>query len=1117
MVLTAEQQAVTGSGARDIAVSAGAGTGKTRVLVERFIGLLRASRIPEIVAVTFTEAAATEMRNRVRAVVMARDDLRDHRDDLDSAVIGTIHGLCLEILRRYPVEAGIDPRRRVLAEDESELLLLGAATEALEAAASDPERPGALALGELGIFQLRALLPQMLARRDDVEAALGAIPGDDLPAWREGVQDLLAGGQQGPLEAARAPVRRALDWLTDRRQPAADDALSRQLDELLPRLGDPLAGDWQDWGERLAAARSLRVAGGSKGAWSADPAEVRDQLRAIREAAREIASLPAWNEHDDLALRVVWELGAIFRDACQRYGEAKRQQRALDFLDLEIEAVRLLRDHPRVVLDLRQGIRHLMVDEVQDTNPLQALLIELLIGDAAHPDSPHLFLVGDAKQSIYRFRGADVGQFNRLRAQIAGRGGDLLSLSRSFRAHDALVGRLNQIFTPLFRESGTAMEEMVGRGGDSPPGPHLTIREVAKKLVDGTTTVGGERRRTEADLVAGEIESLLAGRQTVWAADEQRYRELRPSDVAILLRRLANLHTFEQSLELRGIPYQTPRGAGFFTRPEVMDLTNLLGWLAEPEDEMALAGALRSPLFMVDDPTLLRLREGHRSIAAGLAAPPDPAAPSDSERHRRHAWRVLSRLRQEAGREPVAELLERALVESGVEAAWAPLAGGDQALANIRKLAAMARTLGEYSLAEFAAYLVGRRDEQEAREGLAGLDRSDAVQLMTVHAAKGLEFPVVFVPEAHLAARPRSEAISWRRREGISVTLSRERGQGARRRPGFYGYLAELDAEEEREEHGRLLYVAATRAADYLFVSGDEGGTGGWIESIRGGLPPAEARDGEVRWPAPRQVDREEPIGQPAAPPVAPPERARERDYRSPLMSRPPVIPLRMSTPVTALAPPREGAPAGGGRHQDGLGALRGSVAHRAIEESFALARQTPLPDLVRELAAQPLSGEVVSEVARDVQELLERFSGSELARTLRDPDTRAYFELPVASDWQGVPVHGTIDLAYLRAGRWHVVDFKSDRVRGRSAEERVSAYRPQLGLYGLALEQAVGQRPELALVFLRSGELVPLPWPEVERSLSEARRRIDAGEVRDLEALDSFEAAEMVESPAAL
>ena len=159
--------------------------------------------------------------------------------------------------------------------------------------------------------------------------------------------------------------------------------------------------------------------------------------------------------------------------------------------------------------------------------------------------------------------------------------------------------------------------------------------------------------------MAAEIESLLAGRRTVWAADEQRYRELRPSDVAILLRRLANLHTFEQSLELRGIPYQTPRGAGFFTRPEVMDLTNLLGWLAEPEDEMALAGALRSPLFMVDDPTLLRLREGHRSIAAGLAAPPDPAAPTDSERQRRHAWRVLSRLRQEAGREPVAELLER--------------------------------------------------------------------------------------------------------------------------------------------------------------------------------------------------------------------------------------------------------------------------------------------------------------------------------------------------------------------------------------------------------------------------------------------------------------------------
>ena len=1105
MELTAEQERAVRERGRDVLVTAGAGSGKTRVLVERYLALLEDLSISQIVAVTFTDAAASEMRDRVRRAVMSRPEFERHLADLDGARIGTVHSLCLQILRENPVEAGIDPASSVLSDDEEEAERLSACMDAIEAAA-DEQGPGLAALLGLGIRQVKNELPKMVARRNEVEAAFRALGGPNDDDWATRIRDTLDQYVSGLVEAKRAWLAEKCEWLDDARQGNDPDKLTPIVDAHLQWLGDPMEGDAEDLFERLAVAARLPGPGsvGVRAAWNAPPLEVRQALREIRELHADIAKFQ-WTDADVAAIDVLESLRALFMDSCERFEELKKDMSALDYLDLELKAIELLRTSPETAEAYRARFKHVLVDEVQDLNPPQFVFLDLLTRPQETKDAvsgPERFYVGDIKQAIYRFRGSDVRNVARLSNRVEGSHGAVLSLSESFRAHDPLIQTLNGVFAGVFANAvadyDAPMQPMTGRRKEGPSDAHVTVLPIGKGYADNQgkgNPSPREKIRMEARAVAQQVSLLLEEGTPVWDAAEGRARPARPEDIVILLRRFTHVAEFERALESQGAPYRASAGGGFFDRQEIIDLTNLMEWLSDAQNDLALVGVLRSPFFAIDDESLLMLRNAEGSLLENLARP--PANLSESARQVcGHAADVMRTLREEAQSASPERLLNLALELTNVEAAWAPLQGGEQVIANIRRFAALARTLAAKSLDEFVEHIRLRRDSLDARDPQAALDAGDAVRLLTIHAAKGLEFPIVFIAEAGDApARGNTRTILWRAEDGVSLTLDNEPelGETSRRRPGFYSYLAGRDEAEDAAENKRALYVAATRAADMVFVSGVEADSDKpvWINAFAD----PDFSDGIV-YREPAEVDLKA-LSSPSRKGFTLSAPEDEMAVDSPLIARPIAVPIRSSTPVTALKPPQE-APAVYGPG-DPLALARGTLAHLAIEVMYRR-RPAVRPDIPA-LTAQVggIAAEEVDRLAVEVNEMLDLLAASELGATLGDPATNAHFELPFSWNWDGVAVHGSIDLAYEVNGEWRVIDFKTDRIDRKGVAELAAPYLTQLGLYAGAIEAATGKAPESGLFFLRNGQFY---WPghhAIEDALKETRRRLGDGALIDV------------------
>jgi ATP-dependent helicase/nuclease subunit A len=853
-----------------LVIEAAAGTGKTTELVNRIVAVVAAgrTRLSRIVAVTFTEKAAGELKLRLRSEIESarhdlalgaseRDRLRAAVPELEEARIGTIHSFCADLLRERPVEARVDPMFEVAPEDVSGSLFDQAFERWFEQALAEPGdgmrrllRRRELGEGEGPRAVARAAAEALAQWRDfdapwdpsafdrdrEIDALVGEIEALGAIAADAGPDDYLAralGEISRPVaEATRLESVRGRDY----------DALEQVLTGLLRGNHNRRFG-WRGFGETFGR-------------------RPRSEVLARREALRDRLVRFRDNAGANLAPMLRDELWPVVG----YYQELKRRAGVLDFLDLLLVARDLVRDNAAVRAELQGRFSHVFVDEFQDTDPLQAEILMLLCADSpdesdwtrVRPAAGKLFIVGDPKQSIYRFRRADVSLYQDLKRRLREHGAAIEHLTVSFRATPELQEMVNAAVGPLMPSESDTQPAYVAlerfrQSVDTQPS--VVVLPVPAPYGDFGKVVEWKIEQSLPDAVAAYVKWLVT--DSGWTVTERDHPERRvalsPRRICILFRRLNAFgrdvtRPYVRALEARHIPHVLVKGGSFNEREEIEAARNLLGAIERPDDELLVFAALRGPVFAFSDAALLEFRETIGSIH------PFRRIPADATPHLQEIGRALGLLRElnrSRNRRPIADTLARLLAATRAHAGFAIWPTGEQALANVMRLGDMARRYearggGATSFRGFVDELEARAEREQASEVPVVEEGAEGVRIMTVHRAKGLEFPVVILADItckDIAPEP-ARFISPPRR------LCAQRLAGCA--PRELAENAQDEARRDREEAARLLYVAATRARDLLVVpavgddgfnsnSADTGGGAarqGWLAGLDGAIFP---------------------------------------------------------------------------------------------------------------------------------------------------------------------------------------------------------------------------------------------------------------------------------------
>lgn len=1002
-------------------INAGPGSGKTRVLVAHYLHLLMVRDdwdVNAVVAITFTEKAAAEMRERIgeklRQIVQDAPEERWRRrayallDRLPEAPIGTIHSFCARLLRTFALEAGLDPSFIVLDDLQSQTL-----------------------------------------RRSICERWLWE-------GWRSN-QD----------------VRKVIaHWDF----PQAVELLSNLLAHRLLLEHRKVQG-------KPPLCRVCPIG------------EVEEALERCYEQ-----------------VSIVYE-------------QAKRQHNALDFDDLLLRTWRLLRQDETVRRRIRQRHHRLLVDELQDTDRVQLDILRLICGWDEGESGVWFFGVGDSQQSIYAFRNADVSVFNELWERMSRRPDwRCHRLRRNYRSVKPLVALTNHAFKRIFLVSEsdasppqhfrTRFQQMESVRQDLPASVPVEII-----LIKAPQTDKWQRLRLEAEWVARRIRQLCDGEGVA------------PNDIAILLRELTHVTVFEDALRRHAVSYHVIAGYGFFETVEARDLLTILQVLAEPDDLVALAAWLRSPMVGVSDETLWALSEKGWDLDTEVELP-------ENERTKlRRAKELLKQARERAERESIRSLLEWMLKETRYEVLVAALPQGRQRLANIRKFLRMAQELSDGLRLNHRGLVRYAHTLMEARIGeqpLAGAI-TPAVQVMTIHAAKGLEFPCVIVPMlGEVKAPSGSSALFVADPDfGLAVRLYDETGNTLPRdaMPNFQA-VDERRKERERAEAERLLFVACTRAKDQLMLIGttDEKGLkvkdgrwGNWLQLLVDTLSlPTESANGQTITVADGvtvrfwnlTVDKgantqdfasliAPPLPSTSIPAIAwlegkesPPALALP-DVRLPLTT-PTVVRLSVSdllpTIFSPSAPPPSQSPVHSPQHTlEASGLELGLVVHELLRRGIHSPDEAMLRWVAQSIGVDP---DVLLSHSNNLLAFLQRTVASSVWAQVQSAERR-WHELEFRFQLVGEPIIelvGRWDLIAELPDRWLIVDFKTDAVCSlQEAQKRFNErYVWQARAYAFAAHRVFrATQVEVAFLFVALDEPNAVccnfgesDWAELERCL---------------------------------
>jgi ATP-dependent helicase/nuclease subunit A len=1065
-----EQQRAAVEAKGEVFVSAGAGTGKTSVLVERFVRAVceEGLDVESVLVITYTRKAAGELRARIRAALHGRGR-HDLARKLDGAWISTIHGFCSRLLRTHPFAVGIDPRFREL-DDEHGAVIRGESFErALTAfcATRDAERLRLLATyGAQGLRRmLTGVYETLRSAGRDLRLELGEVAG---------IPERLA-----ELHAA-ARVLAADPDVTDKQLAAANAALA--LTTTNP--------------EQLLDLAYLAATGDRAAAF-------RDARNRLEQAA-----------FDELAARDKEMLQELLDLFATEYAAAKARESSLDFEDLQLLARDLLRDNESIREAEQLRFRAIMVDEFQDTNRLQCDIVDLLREGAGAPD---VFFVGDEFQSIYGFRHADVAVFRDRRERAALR----LPLARNYRSRPEVLAAVNHLFGEEFGDgyqplaaSGEFSDPVFGHPVELLVSDKRSYREAAENWREGEARAIARRVRELVDTgaaSAGEIVLLFAA-----GTDAERY---------------------EAALRAAGLPTYRATGRGYFGQQQVVDLLFYLRLLHNRYDDEALVSVLASPFVGISNDGILHIRRhaGKRPLYSGIEKSLPEALSEDDLRMARAFKQRYERLAAASVRQSLERLCEEIVSAHDYDLAVLAQWDGRRRYANLRKLMRLARSYEELRGPDIEGFVKFIRDQEAVGasqlEAVSEEEGADAVRLLTIHAAKGLEFKVVIVADAGRdTGAPSSDEILVRPDGSFGFRVVDPKS-GKKRGVFSYEQVREAEKEEDRAERLRLYYVAMTRAIDRLIVSGaidpdrqqDRETPIGWVLGrlgIDGEIEPGELERGEARFVV--NVDRwapqpleDEPLsddeGQLALFAELP-TKPIPRGYRLPELAPLPAPPLhrvrRLSYSALALfercsyryyvervAGLREERGTVPGAH--GLKATEvGDAVHRLLEIVDLRAPAAPDVEIVRSWYPAVTD----DELAR-ISAFVVAYCDSDLAARIATLDG-AEPERPFAFEHDGVLLHGRLDVLWRQGTSALVLDYKTNSLAEGTAEEIVEAdYKLQRLVYALACFRAGAEQVEVVYHFLERADAVVtttferLELPVLEAELSAAIAQINAGE----------------------
>ncbi|MHC4198146.1 MAG: UvrD-helicase domain-containing protein [Planctomycetota bacterium] len=1128
---------------RDVCVTAGAGSGKTRVLVERFVNLVSNKNIPiqNILTITFTEKAASEMKERV-AKRFEDMGLWQELQDIEFAYLSTIDSFSARLLREHALEAGVDPEFTVLDEYESWHLQRNVAEVlTLEWESNNPQGMNVLLRG-LHCQDVEEAAINIISKVRSTGIALEDLPRTDI--------------QPEDIVGAADKISACLDGLeTYLKQGALSEKSSANVSTVVSALSpvmhlardapDELTADHiESMDETIKRHAKLTV-----------PEPLKSELKALRE---ELFPKLRGLFFERVSAGVGEVLREFLAELARKYAEEKRLRSALDFSDLAEKTICLLKSASHVRQQLRDRFKYILVDEFQDTNKLQKTLVDLLRSEN------NLFVVGDTRQSIYGFRDADIDVFLNHSEEVAEKNGAVIRLDENFRTRPEIIEFINHVFRNVPGGSGRAEStELIAAS-------HFRQkRSPSVELILARGANMDEARGLEAAALARRIHDIVEKKEVKLTrlggpgAVSMEGSPVSYGDIAILLRTTTDIKLYERALAELNIPFFVIRGRGLYNTREIMDLVNFLKVIDNPLDEIALAAVLRSPFVGVSDESLFWLAHyskdrsndsdgSGKNIFNALAYLDKIPEIEPQYRERLLGFmEQLGKFRDLRERLPVSALMDTVIEETNFDTRMLALPSGRQKHANIRKVVELTGGLekkGFSGLSEFFGVISDLRlRETRESEAQTDVEKSDVVKLMTVHSAKGLEFPVVGVADLSRGRRNRADSVVFSKKTGLGFKALNPSTKVPERTLS-YCEIAESQDKNDLEEAKRVLYVALTRAEEHLLLSGalSQRSKGGeWMKMLaeKLDLPLESPESGEIPESVPfgdngrklrvitevaqnktrrsfkrlSAADREKILGGKrlgVSAEYAPttgsvlsltdiPEAAKGRgdggnyvysvtEIMSFLLC-PRLYYLRYKQGLPALHAAVGGESSFEVREDDEPGKdVLGSIAHMALERYRPGSGESQLRQSVLYAFSQALIAEPTREQIGRVTNWVTDFYAGRIGRMVQD-SKRVERELSFVFNYGGSPggnpIRGTIDLLFSPDGsEWRLVDYKASS----AVPKEVGGYQFQLRLYSLAVEAIYGQRPsEATLSFIASNETVPVDMSD--SAMQDLRDKLDS------------------------